>query len=117
MGEVGKFNYQFLVTTGLTPIGFSDANWIQTGSQTMYESVSFSNPAVSARLEYVPVKGLKLGLSGYFANKTYRNTPELAACAGFDGGVTIGSADVTFRKYNAIFRANVLYGRVEDEQS
>lgn len=112
-GQAGAFHYQALVTTGLNPNGFGRQHWVKEGKQGAFEVDNFSAPAVTARVEYGGVKGLRLGVSGYWCGHAEKNAdkPEI-----YSGGIDIGilTGDVQYTGYGVTARANVDYGYVSN---
>lgn len=112
-GQAGAFHYQALVTTGLNPNGFGRQHWVKEGKQGAFEVDNFSAPAVTARVEYGGVKGLRLGVSGYWCGHAEKNAdkPEI-----YSGGIDIGilTGDVQYTRYGVTARANVDYGYVSN---
>lgn len=114
LGSYKGFHYEAMIINGLDPFGFSSKNWIQGGVQSKFEVPIFTNPAFAARIEYHGIKGLRLGASGYYANKTSQNTASNSATSNFDGSVAIASGDIQYKNQGATFRGNFLYGWVGD---
>ena len=113
LGTYKGLKYEIMIVTGLDPNGFSSSNWVQGGKQGMFETDVMTSPAYAVRLEYTPVKGLRLGASGYY-NKTARNASMPQKTAGIDANVTIGTFDVQYINKNAAVRANFIYGHLTD---
>lgn len=71
VGISGKFNqdlplkYQLYLFNGFKSDGLRGKDGLRKGRQKGAESV-FSSPTFSAKLDYYGIKGLRLGLSGYF---------------------------------------------------
>lgn len=112
-GQLGAFNYQAMVTTGLNPNGFERQYWVKEGKQGTFEIDNFSAPAVTARLEFSGVKGLRIGVSGYWCGKANKNAdkPEL-----YKGDINVGilTGDVQYIGYGVVARANVDYGYISN---
>ncbi|MDR0873442.1 MAG: hypothetical protein LBN27_08270 [Prevotellaceae bacterium] len=113
LGKYKGLSYEVMVINGLDPNGFSSDNWIQGGKQGMFEKSVMTSPAYAGRLEYVPVKGLRLGVSGYF-NKTAPNATLPQKTANIDANVAIGTFDAQYIHKNAGVRANFIYGHLTD---
>lgn len=83
---LGDFRLTAQVVNGLDSTGFSTRNFIAGGHQQRFEVVRASDLAGVLRLDYTPMTGLTLGVSGYHGG-TSRNRPkpDLAkACPGGD---------------------------------
>jgi opacity protein-like surface antigen len=113
LGKYKTLSYEVMVINGLDPNGFSSSNWIQGGKQGMFESYVMTSPAYAGRVEYAPVKGLRLGASGYF-NKTAPNASMPQKTKGIDANVAIGTFDAQYINKNAAVRANFIYGHLTD---
>ncbi|GHT71170.1 hypothetical protein FACS1894155_01030 [Bacteroidia bacterium] len=113
LGTYKGLKYEVMIVNGLDPNGFSSSNWIQGGKQGIFETAVMTSPAYAGRLEYTPVKGLRLGVSGYY-NKTAKNASIPQKTAGIDATVSIGSVDLQYQSKNAVVRANFVYGHLTD---
>jgi hypothetical protein len=114
MGRVGGgLNYEVMMINGLDPNGFSSANWIQGGKQGLFEKSVMTSPAFAGRLEYTPVRGLRVGVSGYY-NRTARNASIPQKTADIAAKVSIATADVQYQNRNLVVRANFVYGHLTD---
>lgn len=111
LGYVSDFKYELMLVNGLDPNGFSSANWIQGGRQSIFETSVMTNPAVAARVEYSGIKNLRLSTSGYFGN-TAKNASKPQKMTGIKAPVSIISADGQYLTNNFAVRANVLYGNL-----
>lgn len=116
LGEYRGLAYQAMVISGLDPYGFSSENWIQSGMQSRFEKTQMKNPAYALRLDYKGIKGLRMGVSGYYAPKINENATNPSTTEKFKGTVLIGSADAEYKGYGVTARANVLYGYVGDAE-
>jgi hypothetical protein len=116
LGYAGKFKYEVMLVNGLDPNGFSSENWIGSGRQKIFEKSTMTSPALAGRVEYSPLKNLRISASGYY-NKTAKNSSKPQTMAGLDGTVTIASADVQYRSADLIARANIVYGRISDSKA
>ncbi|MDR0725549.1 MAG: hypothetical protein LBF59_06030 [Prevotellaceae bacterium] len=116
LGYLGKFKYEVMLVNGLDPNGFSSANWVGGGRQKIFEKSTMTSPAFAGRIEYSPLKDLRISASGYY-NKTAKNSSKPQTMAGLEGRVTIASADAQYRNNNIIARANIIYGSVSDSKA
>ncbi|MDR0386103.1 MAG: hypothetical protein LBH60_08500 [Prevotellaceae bacterium] len=116
LGYFSRFKYEAMLINGLDPNGFSSENWVGSGRQKIFEKSTMTSPAVAARVEYSPLKSLRISASGYY-NKTAKNSSKPQAMAGLNGTVTIVSADAQYRNSNIIARANFVYGRISDSKA
>lgn len=62
-----RFNYQALVVAGLNANGFDRNTWVAGGKQGLFETDNFTSPGYVARLNYLGVPGLKIGVPSTIA--------------------------------------------------
>lgn len=70
-GDLGNFDYELQVVSGLDPQGFRMENWVGKGTQGAFEETQFTHPAFVARVNYNGVKkfkGLRVGASFIITN-------------------------------------------------
>jgi hypothetical protein len=113
LGYLKGFRYEVMLVNGLDPNAFSDIHWIREGRQGMFESSVMTSPAVAGRVEYSGVRGLRLGVSGYF-NETAKNASKPEKTSTIKAPVAIGTFDVQYLNRNMAVRANVVYGSLGD---
>lgn len=58
-GDLGNFDYELQVVSGLDPQGFRMENWVGKGTQGAFEETQFTHPAFVARVNYNGVKKFK----------------------------------------------------------
>jgi hypothetical protein len=116
LGYFDKFKYEVMLVNGLDPNGFSSENWVGSGRQKIFEKSTMTSPALAGRVEYTPIKDLRISASGYY-NKTAKNSSKPQTMSGLDGTVSIVSADVQYRNNNIIARANFIYGNISDSKA
>jgi hypothetical protein len=116
LGYFNKFKYEVMLVNGLDPNGFSSGNWVGSGRQKIFEKSTMTSPAIAGRVEYSPLRNLRISASGYY-NKTAKNSSKPQTMAGLDGEVSIVSADVQYRSANIIARANIVSGNVSDAKA
>ncbi|MCL3852523.1 hypothetical protein M1P97_14625 [Parabacteroides sp. GYB001] len=121
-GQFAKFDYTVMMVAGLDANGFGKQQWIASGKQGAFEVDNFNSPAFAGRLNYSGVKGLRLGVSGYYNGKPTRNASKpnknLNSSTGkwIDAPVTIFTADAQYKSpgNKLIARANIVYGNVQE---
>ena len=117
-GAVGRgaarFNYQLMVVAGLNPDGFGRDNWVSDGKQGLFEEECFSSPAFVGRVDYLGIKGLRLGLSAYYCSDVTRNAdkPYKYSSVGASS-LTILSADAQLKIRYLTARGHVIYGNLQ----
>ncbi len=114
-GRAGRWRYEAQLLTGLDAEGFSNSNWIQGGATSAYEFEIANSYAGAFRLDNHSVRGLRVGLSGYFGFSA-RNSLKHARYEKEDinASVTLGALDFTYDDHNIIARGNFLYGYLGD---
>lgn len=112
-GQLGKFDYEVQLVSGLDPQGFRSEDWISNGRQGAFEISNFTSPAFVARANYSGVKGLRVGASFYY-NQTAKNATKPHRNTGYKFPVTIITGDAQYKSpnNNLIVRANAVYGNL-----
>lgn len=112
-GKWKKWNYEFQLINGLDANGFSSANWVKVGKQSIFEGNKMTDPALAARVENQSIKNLRLGVSGYYGNSA-GNTAKPEKMEDISGTVSIISGQAEYNNQTLIARANFLYGQLSD---
>lgn len=115
-GEVGKFDYEVMMVAGLDPLGFGKTQWVASGQQKMYEVSSFTSPAFAGRVNFYGIKGLRLGISGYY-NQAAKNAARSNRTAGLKNTINIISVDAQYRSRNLTARASFVYGTLGESEA
>lgn len=115
LGKYGNLRYEAMVVNGLDPNGFSSIGWINGGKQGIFEKSVMTSPAFAGRVEYIPIKGLRIGVSGYY-NKTAKNASMPQKTKDIKAPVTIGTFDAQYLNKNIAVRANLIYGHLGDSK-
>ena len=113
LGNYKGFHYELMVLNGLDPNGFSSRYWVRKGKQGLFEGDKITSPSLAGRVEYGGVRNLRLGVSAYWGN-TAKNTAKTGKLDGYNGEVTILSADAQYKSNNFTIRANFIYGNLSD---
>lgn len=110
----GRFNYQLMIVAGLNPDGFGRDNWVSNGKQGLFEEDCFSSPAYVGRVDYLGVKGLRLGLSSYYCADVTRNAdkPYKYSSVGASA-LTILAADGQYMNSYLTARGHLIYGNLQ----
>lgn len=111
LGYLSDFRYELMLVNGLDPNGFSSANWIQGGRQSIFEKSVMTSPAIAGRVEYSGIKNLRLSASGYHGN-TAKNASKPQKMTGIKAPVSILSADAQYLSKDIAIRVNALYGNL-----
>lgn len=113
LGSIKKWSYQLQLINGLDANGFSSANWIRSGKQSIFESTKTTNAAFVGRIENRSIRGLNIGAAIYHGNST-GNTAKPEKMEHIKGAVTVSSLDAEFNNGKWIARSNFIYGNVGD---
>jgi hypothetical protein len=113
-GEAGKWKYNVMFISGLDAERFSDRNWIKDGAVSPYEFKIANTYAGAFRVENSSVKGLRLGLSGYYGHSAKNSLK--ADRYDVQGAVSIGSFDAHYNDHHVIARGTILYGHLDDSK-
>lgn len=115
-GKWRFMRYQAMLLPGLNSLLFSKDQWIKNGSASAFEFTPSNKYAVALRLDFYPIKGLRIGLSGYYG-ESFNNTlqsDERGKYQGVRGAVTIGSADFSYNGYGFRAMGSFDYGHLGD---
>lgn len=114
-GRMKDWRYEAQFLSGLNSESFTGEKFVHQGATSPYEFKVANNYAVAARVDNYSVKGLRLGVSGYFGY-TFRNSIKDPGTSYDDvkGALAIISADGELKRWNWIVRANVTYASLSD---
>ena len=117
-GRAGDFRYEAQLLAGLNADGFTNTNWIKNGTKSPLEYDVANKYGVALRLDNYSVKGLRLGLSGYYGHSIGNSYPRNAAGvdATYKGRVVVGAFDLTYKGHNWIVRGQADYGYLGDAE-
>ena len=118
-GRSGRLRYEVLMVAGLNALQYSRDNWIKGGNKSAYEFKPANKYGFAARLDYYPIAGLRLGLSGYCGQGMHNTSPNEIEGKGktYDkvkATTCVGSIDLTLKRWNWIVRGQADYGYVSD---
>lgn len=118
-GRLGDFRYELQFVAGLNALQFSRDGWISDGAGSSYEFKPANKYGYAFRIDNYSVKGLRLGLSGYYGQAMHNTSPNEMEGSGktYDkvkANVFIGSFDFTFNRFNWIVRGQADYGYISD---
>jgi hypothetical protein len=112
-GRAGAWRYEALFIAGLDAERFSNSDWIAGGSTSPYEFKIANNYAGAFRLDNYSVKGLRIGLSGYYGFSAANSLKaDRYASRNVKGIVSIGSLDAVYDDHHVLARANFIYGNL-----
>jgi hypothetical protein len=115
-GRLGKFRYEAQLLAGLNADNFTNVGWISKGHKSPLEYDVANKYGVSARIDNYSIRGLRIGLSGYYGQSIGNSYPRNAngIDAEYKGEVVIGAFDFTYKGYNWIVRGQADYGYLGD---
>lgn len=116
LGDLGKWSYELMFLPGLDSDRFSTENFIQGGAGSPYEFKIANSYAGAFRIDNHSVKGLRMGLSGYFGSSFNNSLTKNSKYKNCRGEVMIGSADFTYTGRNVIARGCFDYAHLNDSQ-
>lgn len=115
-GRLPEWRYELQLVSGLEADRFSAKNWVNTGSASAYEFDLANAYAGVVRLDNYSVKGLRIGLSGYYGHSA-ANSLKPDKYNKVKGQVLIGALDFSYNDYGIILRGNVDYGHLSDSEA
>ena len=114
-GRVKDWRYEAQFLSGLNSESFTAENFVHNGVTSPYEFKVANNFAGAFRVDNYSVKGLRIGLSGYYGY-TFRNTLRSPGSQydNVTGALGIVALDFTLNRWNWIARGNVDYAHFSD---
>ena len=115
-GKTKGWRYELQFLTGLNSDNFTNTGWINKGPGTPTEGEIATKYGTALRIDNYCIKGLRIGLSGYYGHaigNSYPNNKD-GAESKYKGVVAIGAIDFTYNNYNWIVRGQADYGYLSD---
>lgn len=114
-GRVGAWRYEAQLLSGLNSESFTAEDFVHYGATSPYEFKVANSLATAVRVDNYSVKGLRVGVSGYYGH-TFSNTLKYAGDSYSDvkGALSIASLDFTLNRWNWIVRGNAVYAHLSD---
>ena len=115
-GKTKGWRYELQFLAGLNSDNFTNTGWIKKGPGTPTEGEIATKYGTALRIDNYCIKGLLIGLSGYYGHaigNSYPNNKD-GAESKFKGVVAIGAIDFTYNNYNWIVRGQADYGYLSD---
>jgi hypothetical protein len=97
----------------LDAAGFSSEKWSVEGHQSIFETISATNLAIVARLDFNPINNFLFGGSIYYGNSA-DNRPKPEDMEGIDAHLTIFSLHLQYLENPFIVRGDFIYGELEN---
>ena len=111
-GRTKGWRYELQFLAGLNSDNFTNTGWINKGPGTPTEGEIATKYGTALRIDNYCIKGLRIGLSGYYGHaigNSYPNNKD-GAESKYKGVVAIGAIDFTYNNYNWIVRGQADYG-------
>ena len=114
-GKLKDWRYEAQFLSGLNSESFTAESFVHYGATSPYEFKVANNYAGAVRIDNYSVKGLRIGLSGYYGY-TFRNTLRTPGQKYDDvtGALGIVALDFSLNRWNWIVRGNVDYAHFSD---
>ena len=115
-GKTKGWRYELQFLAGLNSDNFTNTGWINKGPGTPTEGEITTKYGTALRIDNYCIKGLRIGLSGYYGHaigNSYPNNKD-GAESKYKGVVAIGAIDFTYNNYNWIVRGQADYGYLSD---
>lgn len=115
-GKTKGWRYELQFLAGLNSDNFTNTGWINKGPGTPTEGEIATKYGTALRIDNYCIKGLRIGLSGYYGHaigNSYPNNKD-GAESKYKGVVAIGAIDFTYNDYNWIVRGQADYGYLSD---
>lgn len=115
-GKTKGWRYELQFLAGLNSDNFTNTGWINKGPGTPTEGEIATKYGTALRIDNYCIKGLRIGLSGYYGHaigNSYPNNKD-GAESKYKGVVAIGAVDFTYNNYNWIVRGQADYGYLSD---
>lgn len=115
-GRTNGWRYELQFLAGLNSDNFTNTGWINKGPGTPTEGEIATKYGTALRIDNYCIKGLRIGLSGYYGHaigNSYPNNKD-GAESKYKGVVAIGAIDFTYNNYNWIVRGQADYGYLSD---
>lgn len=115
-GRTKGWRYELQFLAGLNSDNFTNTGWIKKGPGTPTEGEIATKYGTALRIDNYCIKGLRIGLSGYYGHaigNSYPNNKD-GAESKYKGVVAIGAIDFTYNNYNWIVCGQADYGYLSD---
>lgn len=117
-GKTRHWRYEAQFISGLDAERFNNVNWVKSGALSPYEFEIANSYAGVLRVDNYSIKGLRIGLSGYYGHSATNSLKsDRYKDKDIKGAVAIGSVDFVYNDYNILARGNFLYGHLGDSEA
>mgnify|MGYP004670927487 FL=1 len=117
-GKTKGWRYELQFLAGLNANNFTNTGWINKGPGSPMEFEIATKYGGALRIDNYSIKGLRLGLSGYYGHSIGNAYPvnKNGVDAQYKGVVAVGSFDFTYNDHNWIVRGQADYGYLGDAE-
>lgn len=114
-GRINDWGYEAQFLSALNSESFTAEKFAHQGATSPYEFKVANCYAAALRIDNYSVKGLRIGVSGYYGH-TFRNSIKTPGASYDDvtGALAIASADFQLKRWNWIVRGSVVYAHLGD---
>ena len=114
-GRINDWGYEAQFLSGLNSESFTAEKFAHQGATSPYEFKVANCYAAALRIDNYSVKGLRIGVSGYYGH-TFRNSIKTPGASYDDvtGALAIASADFQLKRWNWIVRGSVVFAHLGD---
>ena len=114
-GRLKDWRYEAQLLSGLNSESFTAENFVHYGATSPYEFKVANNYAGAVRIDNYSIKGLRIGLSGYYGY-SFRNTLRTPGSKyeNVKGALGIIALDFSLNRWNWIVRGNIDYAYFSD---
>lgn len=114
-GRLKEWRYEAQLLSGLNSESFTAESFVHYGATSPYEFKVANNYAGAVRIDNYSIRGLRIGLSGYYGY-TFRNTLRTPGRKydGVTGALGIVALDFSLNRWNWTVRGNIDYAHFSD---
>ncbi|MDR1098397.1 MAG: hypothetical protein LBL57_09720 [Tannerella sp.] len=115
-GRTKNWRYEAQFLPGLDADRFDSENFIGGSAGSPYEFKLANSYAGAFRLDNYSVKGLRVGVSGYFGQSFNNSLTKNTRYEDYKGEVMIGTVDFHYNNYNVIVRGHFDWAHLNDSE-
>lgn len=114
-GRIMDWKYELQFLSALNSESFTGEKFVHQGATSPYEFKVANTYAAAARIDNYSLKGLRVGMSGYYGH-TFRNSIKDPGASYDDvkGALSIITGDFQLKRWNWIVRGSVVYAHLSD---
>ncbi|MDR3308534.1 MAG: hypothetical protein LBS80_01090 [Tannerella sp.] len=115
-GRTRHWRYEVQLLPGLDADRFGSEGFISGGAGSPYEFKIANSYAGALRLDNYSVKGLRIGVSGYYGYSFNNSLTKNTKYKDCNGAVAIGTVDFHYAGHNMVVRGNFDWGHINDSE-